>query len=96
MGQALSDKDLEQKFEVFLGRMLPRVIRNMNNNIQEAVVVAVNQATRTATVRLVSNGQVLQSVKYTKGLENIAPNDPCMVISPDGFVKNRYVIVSIY
>jgi hypothetical protein len=78
-----SEKDIRQLMEGAISRILPKIIKDMVNNILFGTVVGVNESTYTVDVSVAGTEDTYKGVRYHKGAGTVNVGDQAILISQD-------------
>lgn len=89
----MTEKDIEQKFTNLITKLLPDILRNLNNSVRTGTVQSVDLNAHTIQVMADGTGGNISGVRYSSTVTPV-PGMQCVLLSADPTLRGRvYAIV---
>lgn len=87
----MTERELEDKITILVGRILPKLLRNTNNSIRSGIVRNIFATGRIVDVEILGTGELLIGIKYMISSGTPANGQYCLVLSADPKLKSTCV-----
>ena len=89
-------KEIKKTFNSILQKQIPQVFSQGGENIKVGVVVAYDSKTRYSTIRIKTNGKVVNGARLAKSIGTLKIGDEVVILSIDAKFSSRNYVIACF